>query len=178
VKHYLERVRVSGVLLVSADDRNRLVERHFRPSFAAHDLLPKSAQVLDIGSGGGFPALPLAFARPDCQFTLVESNGRKAAFLSRVSRETGLSNVQVICNRAEQLGAELTGKFDIITARAVSALPTIWSVGSKYMKKQGQLLLWKGREWREEADLAQLGLELREERELSDGGRLLALRIA
>jgi 16S rRNA (guanine527-N7)-methyltransferase len=91
------------------------VERHYWESlFLARHLPPGSLRLVDIGSGAGFPGLPVAVARPDCEVTLVESRQRKAVFLREASRE--LPNVRVIAGRAETIAME----FDRATSRAVS----------------------------------------------------------
>ncbi|MBU0508825.1 16S rRNA (guanine(527)-N(7))-methyltransferase RsmG [bacterium] len=173
--HYLERVRTAGLALVSQSDRERLLERHAVPSLEALDLFPDSGSVLDVGSGGGFPALPLALARPDVRLSLVESNERKASFLSRVSRETFLSNINVFNVRAEELGKEHESVYDIIIARAVADLPELIPWTWRFLAPAGRWILWKGQSWRAEGDLGRLGVRLLEERPLSDGGRLLVL---
>ncbi|MBI5059920.1 16S rRNA (guanine(527)-N(7))-methyltransferase RsmG [candidate division KSB1 bacterium] len=175
VKHFLERVRDAGLSLVSDSDRNRLEQRHLEPSMTGNDLVPDGARVLDFGSGGGFPAIPLAIARPDVSWLLVESSARKTAFLARVSRETQLSNVEVLTARVEMLSAEYNARFDVITARAVAELPELIDWTRRLLKPGGRWLLWKGEKWRQEADLAQLKLILKQEMKLSDGGRLLWL---
>ncbi len=173
--NYSERVRTAGLSLVSTADRDRLIERHLQPSLEGLDLIPPQARVLDIGSGGGFPALPIAIARPDLQITLIESNQRKSSFLTRVSRETGLVNTRVVGERVENLGHEHDQAYEIVTARAVAELPILLGWTRRFLADGGRFLLWKGQSWPSEGNLAELGVELIEERLLSDGGRLLVL---
>lgn len=175
VKHFLERVATAGLALVSDLDRNRLIKQHLQPSLQAFREIPPHGRVLDFGSGGGFPAIPLAIARPDVRWLLVDSSPRKTAFLTRVSRETQLSNVEVVTSRVELLSAEYNALFDVVTARAVAELPLLIGWTRRLVKPGGKWLLWKGERWREEADLAQLRLVLKHERKLSAGGRLLWL---
>jgi 16S rRNA (guanine527-N7)-methyltransferase len=82
-------------------------------------------RVLDIGSGAGFPALPLKLWAPDIHLTLVESNHKKAAFLNEVSRALTLTNVNVISDRAETLAVRLGPRADIVTLRAVERFEAI-----------------------------------------------------
>jgi 16S rRNA (guanine527-N7)-methyltransferase len=173
--HFATRVEQAGVSLVSHADRERLVHRHIQPSIEALPLVPEKGELLDVGSGGGFPAIPLALARPRLTVTMVEANSRKAAFLHRVSRETGLTNVQVINWRVEDLGAAYKSYYHLITARAVADLPDLIKWSRKYLAEGGFWLLWKGKKWREEGNLTRLKVELIEERILSDGGRLILL---
>jgi 16S rRNA (guanine(527)-N(7))-methyltransferase RsmG len=173
--HYLLRVQEAGVPLVSRGDRERLVERHLMPSLEALAFVAQDGCLIDIGSGGGFPALPLAFARPRLSVLCVEANSRKAAFLKRVSRETELVNVQVIESRAEDLGAAHNHSADYLTARAVADFPKLLVQTARFLKGDGRWLLYKGQGWRREGSLNGLGVHLIEERTLSDGSRLLLL---
>lgn len=96
-------------------DELEAVQLHYCESlFLANYLPPGSQQIVDIGSGGGFPGLPIAIFRPDCEVTLVEAHQRKAVFLKEASRE--LPNVHVRSSRAE----DLDGTFDWLVARAVA----------------------------------------------------------
>ncbi|MCX6601466.1 MAG: 16S rRNA (guanine(527)-N(7))-methyltransferase RsmG [bacterium] len=175
LEHYLSRVREAGVPLASRRDRERLVERHLIPSLESLAFIAESGQLLDFGSGGGFPALPLAFARPHLSVLCIESNSRKAAFLRRVSRETGLANVQVIESRVEDIEATHDRTIDFLTARAVADFPKLLAQTARFLTSRGCWILWKGQNWRREGDLGKSGARLIEERSLSNGSRLLVL---
>lgn len=97
----------------------RIWSRHVLNSALMAELIPQGAKVVDVGSGAGLPGIPLAIARPDCTFTLVEPMERRSSWLQQVSNDLGLSNVEVVRARAEDV--ERTD-FDIATARAVAAL--------------------------------------------------------
>jgi 16S rRNA (guanine(527)-N(7))-methyltransferase RsmG len=91
------------------------VERHYCESVFLAKYLPKSSvSIVDIGSGGGFPGIPVAIVRPDCSVTLVESHQRKAVFLREATRS--LSNTRVLPKRAE----DVSERFDCAVSRAVS----------------------------------------------------------
>jgi 16S rRNA (guanine527-N7)-methyltransferase len=167
-KHYLQRVHDAGISLVSQADRNRLKERHLQPSLEALDLIPESGNLIDIGSGGGFPGIPIAINRPGFQVTLVESNSRKASFLKRVSRETELNNLKVLHLRAEELDETHEKTYDIVTARAVADMVELIEWTDRLLKPDG-------RNWRKEGDPADYSLKIAVERPLSDGGVLLVL---
>ena len=173
--HYLSRVQDAGISLVSHADRERLVERHLIPSIEYLDLIPENGRLLDVGSGGGFPGIPLAFARPELDITLIDSSSRKTAFLRRVSRETSLNHVSIVTCRVEDLAPHMSLSYDVITARAVALIPEIVDWTQLVLAKGGKWLLWKGRMWREEGELEGWGVRLVEERELTDGGRLLVV---
>ncbi len=173
IKYYLQRIRDAKLALVSKLDKSRLEERHLQPSLEALNLIPETGRLLDVGSGGGLPGIPIAIHRPGLNVTSVESNARKASFLKRVSRETELNNLNVLNLRVETLDETHAGHYDVVTARAVASIPELISWTRKLLKPTGCWLLWKGKNWREEADLADIGVKLSEERPLSDGSVLL-----
>jgi 16S rRNA (guanine527-N7)-methyltransferase len=108
--------------------------------------IPAGAQVVDVGSGGGLPALPLAIARPDLHFTLVESIGKKAHFLGRAAGELGLTNVEVVQERAESFGQQSgrRERFDVATSRALSRLPVLLELTLPLLRVGGLKLAIKG----------------------------------
>jgi 16S rRNA (guanine527-N7)-methyltransferase len=129
-------------------------ERHGLDSLTLVPLLAElgaGARLIDIGSGGGLPGIPLALARPDLQVTLVEATQKKAAFLSAVAGALGLTNVSVRAERAEQLATgELRGTFDAVTARAVARLSLLVPWTAPFAKPGGLVLLVKGQRADEE----------------------------
>lgn len=114
---------------------------------------PDDRAVLDLGSGGGFPAIPLAIASRglDRRFTLLEPNSKKAAFLRTAARELDLP-VTVHALRAEQFDSRET--FDLITSRALAALPDLLPMTAPFMGPKSHALLHKGRTYREEMSRA------------------------
>jgi 16S rRNA (guanine527-N7)-methyltransferase len=112
------------------------------PALRAHRALKR---LVDVGSGGGLPAIPLAIALPDISFTLLEATGKKARFLTEVSQELGLTNVRVIEDRAENLGrGPDRARFDAVTARAVSRLPVLLELTLPLLRVHGVFLALKG----------------------------------
>ncbi|MGO9228956.1 MAG: 16S rRNA (guanine(527)-N(7))-methyltransferase RsmG [Bryobacteraceae bacterium] len=114
--HYNLLVRWNRTLnLTSIRDLPEAVERHYCESiFLACRLPAGPLRIVDVGSGAGFPGLPVAVYRPDCVVTLIESHQRKAVFLKEAAR--GMSNVRALARRAEQVEEE----FDLAISRAVS----------------------------------------------------------
>ncbi|MCL4508745.1 MAG: 16S rRNA (guanine(527)-N(7))-methyltransferase RsmG [Chloroflexi bacterium] len=119
--------RNAQVNLTGADSREELEVRHLLDSFTVAPLLPDDGSVIDIGSGGGLPALPLAIFRPSLSFTLVEATGKKAQFIAATAQALGLPNVRVVNQRAEILGQswEYRQRFDLVLARAIASLPVL-----------------------------------------------------
>ena len=122
---------------------------------------PDLKQVVDVGSGGGLPGIPLAIALPDRRFTLVESTGKKARFLADVSRELGLANVQVVEDRAESFGQGAgRARFDAVTSRAVSRLPVLLELTLPLLRPKGLCLALKGEQAELEVEEAARALRL------------------
>ena len=134
--------------LVSRKDVENLRENHLIPSIVPLQLLdiPRESWVLDIGSGGGLPAIPWKIVRPDLEILLVDSIRKKTAFLKHVVNTLGLERIAVENERIENLSHrfEYQKKFDIITARAVAAVEKIVQWGRPCLKDRGWFLLWKG----------------------------------
>jgi 16S rRNA (guanine527-N7)-methyltransferase len=107
--------------------------------------LATGCSVIDVGSGGGLPALPLAIALPALRFTLLEATAKKARFLEQTARELGLGNVSVTCDRAESVGrGPERERFDAATSRAVSRLPVLLELTLPLIKNGGLSLSIKG----------------------------------
>lgn len=119
----------------------RLWTRHILNSAIAAPLFHGSSA--DIGSGAGLPGLVLAIARPDVRWTLVEPMERRVTWLNEQVSELGLENVTVLRSRAEDV--RVAEKFDVVTARAVSALRTLLPFTAPLLRDGGELALLKGR---------------------------------
>ncbi|MBL8682044.1 MAG: 16S rRNA (guanine(527)-N(7))-methyltransferase RsmG [Myxococcales bacterium] len=137
--------RMNLTAITSADDawtRHALDALSLAPELAS---LPKGASVLDVGSGGGVPAIPLAIVRGDLRFTLVEATKKKAWFLEEAARRLGLANVTVRAERAESLAKPpLARSFDAVTARAVAKIAELVPWTAPFAKTNAKLLFIKG----------------------------------
>ena len=136
--------------LVSRETIDALWPRHIEDSLQLVPLLrDDDRDIMDLGSGGGFPAIPLAIATrgSERRFTLVEPIAKKAAFLRTVARELRLP-IRVESVRAEQIDSRET--FDVITSRALTALPALLALAARFARPGGHLLLHKGQTYREE----------------------------
>lgn len=144
--------------LVSRETPGDLWQRHILDSLQLLPLIgpvETPLRVLDIGSGGGFPALPLAIAlksRP-VSFQLIESNARKCAFLRAMAREFDLP-VTVHTARIEALDPQIIGEIDVFTSRALAPLPLLFSYLARFWGPDSRALLHKGRENGEELKTA------------------------
>ncbi|MDP8207988.1 MAG: 16S rRNA (guanine(527)-N(7))-methyltransferase RsmG [Candidatus Electryonea clarkiae] len=102
--------------------------------------------LLDLGTGGGFPGIPIAISTPELKVTLLDSRRVKVLALQAIVKELQLSNTNVIYDRAEILKDHDEQRYDLITARSVGALKEVAPWSSDLLKPQGKLLIWKGAE--------------------------------
>ena len=134
--------------LVSRETLQTVWTRHVADSLQILPLLRQTDSLfLDLGSGGGFPAIPLAIAlkhRP-CRFVLVEPNNRKASFLRAVARQLGLA-VSVEPRRSDEIDAREIGPVDVITARALAPLKELCALMAPFFGLRTRAILHKGRE--------------------------------
>ena len=145
-----EKMNLTGIT-----DPYGIVIRHFVDSLTLVPYLPEGATLIDVGTGAGFPAIPAAIARPDVRVTLLDSLNKRLTFLNAVVQELSLSCVSVHA-RAEDGGhkAELRESFDVATARAVAALPTLCEYCVPFVKKGGVFVALKGPESDNELEVA------------------------
>jgi 16S rRNA (guanine527-N7)-methyltransferase len=126
--------------LTAAKSRESLIADHIPDSFALAARLARrgdaSLEVVDVGSGGGLPSIPLALLRPSDRFTLVEATGKKVAFLRTAVRVTGLGNRMRVENRRVGRPGEETGTFDVATSRAMLAPPE-WMSLARHLVRVG-----------------------------------------
>jgi 16S rRNA (guanine527-N7)-methyltransferase len=134
--------------LISTSDEARLVQRHILESIKPASWIKSGGarRLLDFGSGGGLPALPLALAGVGESWTLVESRRNKTLFMRKVINEFGLSNVGVELARLESLLAEAgrLGRFDGFTSRATLRLGPTLVIAAEWVNPGGLAYLWKG----------------------------------
>jgi 16S rRNA (guanine527-N7)-methyltransferase len=111
---------------------------HAMESVLGANLIVHGARVIDVGSGAGFPGLPIGIVRSDVAMSLLEPRSKRAAFLRHVVRDLTLPNVRVIESRAEEVGGQT---FDVATVRAVGS-PGSWLRESDFLRAGGALLAW------------------------------------
>jgi 16S rRNA (guanine527-N7)-methyltransferase len=139
--------------------------KHFLDSLSVCQALPALSfgfSVIDVGSGAGFPGLPLKIALPDIQLTLLESTGKKTAFLQHMVDTLNLTDVTVLTARAEEAGQQPTHReqYDVAVARAVSTLPILAEYTLPLVKVGGLVIVQKGQPATEEIKTATKALEV------------------
>ena len=167
-ERYVQHLATTGIErgLIGPREVPRLWARHVLNCAVVQEYIAPNASVADVGSGAGLPGLCLAIARPDLKLTLIEPLERRVIWLNEVVEDLGLENVTVLRSRAVQ--AVGTVEADVVTARAVSALPIL--------RGTGELLALKGRSAAEEITKAKKKLNrygARETEILTAGGDLL-----
>ena len=158
-QHWNEQINV-----ISRKDTDNFYERHVLHSLGIAKVMAfaDGSKILDIGTGGGFPGIPLAILFPECQFTLVDSIGKKIRVVNEVKNALGLKNVVAIHERAENI----KGSFDFIVSRAVTAMPDFirWTTGKIAKNNNNPLkngiLYLKGGDLTEELSTVKQKMEL------------------
>jgi len=138
--------------LTAIRTREQMIHEHLLDSLAVAPHIP-AGSLLDLGSGGGLPGIPLRIARPDLTVTLLEASGKKCAFLRQATIELALADVNVVCQRVEAYRPAVG--FDSVIARAFADLATIARLGMRLVAPHGRLFAMKGVEPVDE--LARLG---------------------
>jgi 16S rRNA (guanine527-N7)-methyltransferase len=121
---------------------------------------PSALKVIDIGTGAGFPGLPLAIAKPDWQMTLVDSTTKKVGFIETISPEIGLTNVRPLVSRIEELGQQTQHRhqYDLALVRAVSSANVCAEYALPLVKVGGTAILYRGNWTEEEASSLELAV--------------------
>lgn len=144
--------------LTRITDPVQIQSRHFLDSLMAVSILDQLAEqvdsikVADVGSGAGFPILPLAIVRPDWSFVSIEATGKKCVFQHRICKQLGLTNVEIIHARAEELAhlPNFRHRFTSVLTRALADLPILLEITLPLVMPKGHLLCWKGKTLTEE----------------------------
>lgn len=132
--------------LTAITDPEEVLVKHFLDSLSLLAVIDSpQTHLLDIGSGAGFPGLVLKIARPQWRVTLLEATGKKVTFLQHVIDTLQLIGVEAIHGRAEELAhkSQYRGKYDLVTARAVSSISTLLEYAAPYCRVGGEMLFPK-----------------------------------
>jgi len=157
---YLNRlVQVNQVMnLTAITDPQEVYEKHFLDSALIAPLIKQGATMADVGSGAGFPGVPLAILREDLKITLIEPTAKRCQFLSDLIRELKLNQVYVINDRAENLLCARE-TYDVVTARAVAPLSILLELCVPLVKEGGLMIAMKGQKGLEELEEAKNALK-------------------
>lgn len=148
--------------LTSILDEREVYVKHFFDSLQGERILTENAKVVEIGSGGGFPSVPLKIERKDLKFTLIEATEKKCAYLKGVGELLNFENFDVVNGRCEELGKtpRFREVFDFAVARAVAPLNILVEYLIPLLKVGGKALCYKGSNFKEEVETAKNALSL------------------
>lgn len=164
----LERNQVMNLTAIT--EPKDVAALHLLDSLALVGLAGLERQnVVDVGTGAGFPGVPLAIALPELRVTLLDSLGKRVNFLQESCGTLGLNNVQCIHGRAEEFALKHREGFDVAVSRAVAALPVLCELCLPLVKVGGQFLAMKSSHTEEEIGQAKAGISLL-------GGRIIAVK--
>ena len=152
---YNEKVNLTAIT-----DKKEVFVKHFYDSCLAKDLIKKNAKLADIGTGAGFPAVPLKIIRPDINLTLVDSLNKRINFLDELAQNLNI-NYTTIHARAEEFGkGEHREQFDVVVARAVASLNSLVEYLLPVAKIGGKIIAYKGANYKEEIIQAKKAIQL------------------
>ena len=151
--------------LSSRKDDQEIIVKDFIDSLTIVKYLPLNSSVMDLGSGAGFPGIPVKIVRPDLTLLLLEATRKKVFFLKDVQRVLGLSGIEIRWSGEGRGVEDLSGVFDFVASRAFGFLLKFASEGTVFLKRGGILLAMKGKKGREELEenlssLEKMGLKL------------------
>ncbi len=149
--------------LVSKNDEKNLFEKHIYDSlnlclFFKKYNIKSNTKILDVGTGGGFPSIPLSILYPDMQIYPVDSIAKKIGFVELVQKELRLDNLHPLCCRIEEISNDYREFFDIVTSRAVAQLNILLEYSIPYTKINGYVVAFKSKNADEELDSAKNAL--------------------
>ena len=142
--------------LMSKNDLNVIFEKHIVDSLSVAELgeFQEAQNLLDIGTGGGFPSIPISIFFEDKKVTAVDSIHKKISFIEQVKNELGLENLTPVCSRIEEL--KFNEKFDIVVSRALASLDKILLYALPHLKNGGYIIAYKSKNVREELKNAEI----------------------
>lgn len=150
--------------LTAIEDPKEIYIKHFLDSLSclSIDFIKKGNSVIDVGTGAGFPAIPIKIMRPDIKITLLDSLNKRINFLKEVGERVSLENVEYLHSRAEDAGnnKNYREKYDIALARAVASLPVLLEYCIPFVKKGGYFICQKGPAAVEEIKEAEKALKI------------------
>ena len=168
--------------LTAITSKEEVFYKHFLDSVLPESEITENAKIIDIGSGAGFPAVPLKIVRSDLKFTLVDSLNKRVNFLNELFILLNLSDIKAVHARAEDFIKENRESYDFAVARAVAPLNTLLEYMVPYLKVGGRCLIYKSQKLEEEIIEAKKAMEILSvkivkvlEYELSDASRKILI---
>ncbi len=148
--------------LTAITDEKTVILKHYVDSLTVSSWIPTGSTVIDVGCGAGFPSLPLAIVRPDLQITSLDSTAKRIAYVNETARLLGLSSIHAVAGRAEEYAqqSDFRERFDVVTARAVAALPVLCELCLPFVKIGGKMIAMKAQQADEEVALSRRCVEL------------------
>lgn len=155
----LEWNKVMNLTAITEEDE--VILKHFVDSLVCTKYINPNTKIIDVGTGAGFPGLPIAIYMPNVQITLLDSLNKRVNFLEEVKKNLNLKNVETIHARAEELAHDnnYREKYDYVVSRAVANLATLSEFDLPYIKVNGMAVIMKGSNYKEEIDNAKSALK-------------------
>ena len=148
--------------LTAITEDYEVIVKHFVDCLECTHLITNEKKIIDVGTGAGFPGMPLAIYYPQIEFTLLDGLNKRLIFLEEVVNKLGLKNVKIVHARAEEAARneECFESFDAVVSRAVANLPVLLEYTSPYVKVNGKCIVMKGDNAKEELDLAKNAMNI------------------
>jgi len=145
--HELIKKWNSKINLTSVTDDSEIIVKHFLDSLTVSELITDGPNILDIGTGAGFPGVPIAIVRESLNITVLDSRGKRIFFINEVLRELDLSNVKTVPGRAEDSNNGVPRiNFDYVLTRAVGDIKEVINLSLPYLNEKGKIILMRGKE--------------------------------
>ncbi|SDX85800.1 16S rRNA (guanine(527)-N(7))-methyltransferase RsmG [Eubacterium barkeri] len=162
---FMDEVRLMNdqINLTAITEEIPFIDKHLVDSLLCDlDSLPAGAQILDIGTGGGFPGVPLAIKYPELEFFLLDSTAKKLKAVEEITTHLGLTNVHFLAGRAEEYAQESVHreKYQGVTSRGVAGYPLLLELCMPFLKNGGCFYSWKGKKYKEEIKESQNALKI------------------
>lgn len=148
--------------LTAITEVNDVILKHFIDSLTICKYIPQNAKIIDVGTGAGFPGIPIKIYREDTQITLLDSLNKRVLFLQEVINKLDLKNIEAIHGRAEEVARnnKYREKFDVVTSRAVANMSTLTEYMIPFIKIDGLCIMMKGFDYKEELEKSQRAINL------------------
>lgn len=151
---YNEKVNLTAIT-----EKNQVFDKHFLDSILPVDTIKQNASMVDVGTGAGFPSLPIKIVRPDINLTMVDSLNKRITFLQELTKELEIDTINIHA-RAEDFALNNREKFDVAVARAVARLNTLLEYLLPLVKVGGTVLAYKGTSAEEEIEEAKNAISI------------------